>query len=126
MSYVVDTHALLWYVTSDERLSRRVEKILDEAHHIIIVPSIVLVEAIDILEKGKVSYQIEIFLSALKSSEHYTLAPVTWEIVELYRKLNAVLDIHDRLIVATAQYWNASILTKDKEIAQYYGERVVW
>ena len=51
MSYVIDTHALLWYVTNNKQLSSHAEKILDEAHHtvnsIILLPSIILIEAID-------------------------------------------------------------------------------
>src|SRR3989338_7468021 len=123
MSYVIDTHALWWYVTNNKQLSSHAEKILDEAHHMvnssIILPSIVLMEAIDVLEKGKVSYQIDDFLNAIQNGEQYELAPVTWEIIEAYRKIKAVLEIHDRLIVATALQWNARILTKDADISKY-------
>ncbi|MBI4359672.1 MAG: PIN domain-containing protein [Candidatus Jacksonbacteria bacterium] len=130
MNYVVDTHTLLWYVTSDKQLSSRVEKILDEAHHkvnsIIILPSIVLMEAIDVLEKGKVSYRIDEFLNAMQNGGQYELAPISWGIIEEYRKIDTVLEIHDRLIVATALQWNARILTKDAEISKFYPQIVVW
>ena len=130
MSYVIDTHTLLWYVTNDKQLSSRVEKILDEAHHtvnsIILLPSIVLMEAIDVLEKGKVSYQIDVFLNAIQNGEQYELAPITWEIIEAYRKIHTALEIHDRLIVATAMQSNARILTKDANISKLYQQLVVW
>src|SRR3989338_7132706 len=99
MSYVIDTHALWWYVTNNKQLSSHAEKILDEAHHMvnssIILPSIVLMEAIDILEKGKVNYQIGVFLNAIRSGEQYELSPITWDIVEAYRKIHTALEIHD-------------------------------
>ena len=129
MNYVIDTHTLLWYITSNEQLSKRVEHILDvsqEERTTVIVPSIVLVEAVDILEKGKIEHQIDVFIEILKNSGAYTLAFPEWDIIEKYREINQNLDIHDRLIVATALKWDARILTKDAEILKYYGQFVVW
>ena len=51
--YVVDTHPLLWYVTDDNRLSFKANLLLEraEAGEIdIIVPAIVLIEAIDVVK----------------------------------------------------------------------------
>ena len=52
--YVVDTHALIWYLTDDERLGSEAKKVLesiDKEKDIGVIPTIVLIEALAIFEK---------------------------------------------------------------------------
>ncbi len=45
MSYVLDTHALAWYLTNDKNLSAAVKEVLDsasDAQETVFVPTIVL------------------------------------------------------------------------------------
>ena len=56
--YVVDTQRLLWYLARDRRLPRKITQTFDSAHdgHAqILVPSIVLVEAIFLLQRQRIS-----------------------------------------------------------------------
>jgi PIN domain nuclease of toxin-antitoxin system len=68
MRYILDTHSLVWYFVKDKRLSSKVRKIIREGEkgkHEIIIPAIVLLEAIDIQEKKKVSLKWKKFLISL-------------------------------------------------------------
>ena len=61
MRYVVDTHTLVWYFTRDEKLSSKAKEIIQEAEggrNELIIPVIVLLEALDIQEKKKVQFNI--------------------------------------------------------------------
>ena len=40
--YVVDTHALLWFLTGSSQLSDRAKSILEDANNQLIIPAIVL------------------------------------------------------------------------------------
>ncbi len=58
-NYIADTHALLWYLTDDNRLSEDANLIFEETEkgeHLIIVPTIVLVESLDVIEKGGIRF----------------------------------------------------------------------
>jgi PIN domain nuclease of toxin-antitoxin system len=44
MVFIVDTHALVWYLSASKRLSSKAKKILEDPHHSLIFPSIVLAE----------------------------------------------------------------------------------
>jgi len=64
MKWIVDTHSLVWYFTKDRRLSGRVKEIIREAERgreEIIIPVIVLLEAIAISEKKKENRDTSIF-----------------------------------------------------------------
>jgi len=55
--YVVDTQGILWHLAEDRRLSRRAGKILDyaeEGYAQVLVPSIVLVEAIFLMQRWRI------------------------------------------------------------------------
>lgn len=68
-NYVADTHALLWYLTDDDRLGEQANLIFEETEqgeHLIIVPTIVLVESLDIIEKKRVSYDFNLVLQAAR------------------------------------------------------------
>jgi PIN domain nuclease of toxin-antitoxin system len=44
-SYIVDTHALIWYLVDDPRLGEKAREILQSSGNRLIVPAIVLAEA---------------------------------------------------------------------------------
>jgi predicted nucleic acid-binding protein len=47
--FVVDTHALLWHLTEDDKLGRKAKEVLDDAdrgERTIIVPTMVLAESL--------------------------------------------------------------------------------
>src|SRR5438034_6920924 len=77
-SYVVDTHSLVWFIATDRRLARRAHEILreaDEGLHDVIVPTIVLVETLDIVEKHKVNVDMATILGWIRSSARFVVRP---------------------------------------------------
>jgi len=48
--------------------------------------------------------------------ENFDLAPLDVDILKVANKIEANLEMHDRLIVATALYFNATLITKDRRI----------
>ncbi|MBI1927044.1 hypothetical protein HYR99_22725 [Candidatus Poribacteria bacterium] len=56
--YVTDTHPLLWYILSDARLSPTARSVFagaDAGVHQILIPTIVLVEAVYLAEKKRIN-----------------------------------------------------------------------
>lgn len=57
--YVLDTHVLIWYFIGSKRLRKKLKDVIDERRGEgggILVPTIVLAEALDIAEKQKVDF----------------------------------------------------------------------
>ncbi|HMB66026.1 MAG TPA: PIN domain-containing protein [Patescibacteria group bacterium] len=58
-TYVLDTHVLIWYfIGSDQLKSRQKEEIEKVRNHSgqLLIPTIVLAEALDVAEKGRVEF----------------------------------------------------------------------
>jgi len=76
--YVADTHSLVWYFTKSEKLGQEAlqvfrDSILGEA--IIIIPTIVLAEVIDIAEKKRIKVNWEELLDRIEESSNFEIYP---------------------------------------------------
>jgi len=120
-NYIADTHALLWYLTDDNRLSKDANLIFEETEkgeHLIIVPTIVLVESLDVIEKKRVTYDFDLVLQSIEANENYIIWDLDLEVVNQMIKIKNVRELHDRIIVAVAKLCDAGLITKDGEITE--------
>ncbi|OGD84944.1 hypothetical protein A2165_02010 [Candidatus Curtissbacteria bacterium RBG_13_40_7] len=123
MEVAVDSHALLWYLSKNPKLTPKAFDVLAKASRII-VSTIVLLELLYILQKFGQERKFKNLLDSL-NSEKYLVYPVDLALVRDLSKLPKNLEMHDRLIVATAKIFNVSLITKDKQIAQAY-KMIIW
>ncbi len=117
--YVADTHALAWYWSGSNRLSPLAREILDGALgslHEIIVSPLVLAELVIIAEKQRVVFDLAAAINILKDVPGFRFVDLTTQTALQTQHLSALPDIHDRLIVATALEYGATLLTADQAI----------
>ena len=131
--YVADTHALLWHVLSDQRLSLTARTIFADADsgvHQILIPSIVLIEAVYLAERRRIDSAVLDRLFLLLDT-----APANYRVISLdlgvVRRLQTIVratvpEMPDRIIVATAKLFGLELLTRDSAIAASGVVRVVW
>ena len=125
-TYVVDTHALAWFISHDRRLSRRARAILRDPSVRIIVPIIVLTEIKYLAHRGRIAQTLDDVLRAINSDPRCTIYPVDLSVV---LAASVDLDIHDSLIVGTALVQRDivdGILTRDKVIVASGLVPTVW
>ena len=128
-NYIADTHALLWYLTDDKRLSKAVNVIFEETErgeHLIIVPTIVLVESLDVIGKKRVEYDFDLVLKSIGDNENYIVWDLDLEVVQNMIKIKNVSELHDRIIVAIAKICEAGLITKDGEITDAKKVKTKW
>ena len=121
MKYIIDTHSLVWYFAEDERLSNKARKIIqgaEEGKEEIILPAIVLLEAIDIQEKKKIKFDLKRLFDFIEARENFKVVPIDFEQIKRLVKIGRGLDLHDRVILTIAEIFNAVILTRDKELRE--------
>jgi PIN domain nuclease of toxin-antitoxin system len=124
----VDTHTLVWYIdeASNRKLTEKAIQMIDDAekNSVIYVSTISLMEVIDLSEKGRISISFRKVLSAIDTNEAYKVISVSSELIRTAIPLQG-LEIHDRLIVATALMTKSILVSKDREI-RATGLNVVW
>lgn len=129
MVHIVDTHALVWYLTRDRRLGSRARQILDDDSARLIVPAIVLAEAKHIADRHRVPMNFQQILEHVTTSENMEIYPMALAVIQ---ELPKELDIHDAIIVATARAAQdffgegVAILTNDIAITESNLVPVIW
>ena len=127
--YAADTHALVWYLSDDKQLSRKVRAIFDNLHNSqdhIFIPTIVLAEVMVIAEKSRASVKYDEVVNFLSNNNRCTIMPLTIEIVETARQITGASELFDRLIAATAIYLDAKLITRDAVLARLKNVETVW
>lgn len=129
MKYLADTHALIWYFAEDKRLGKNAEQIFLQAEKgkvTIILPTIVLAEAEAIARKYGYQRKFHTLVARLQENPNFIVYPFDEVVLEAYFKTKPTLEIHDRVIVATAKIQKATLITKDREIKRLKGIEIVW
>ena len=117
--YVVDTHVLVWYFIGSKRLQKKLKEKIDAVRNLggrLLVPTIVLAEALDIAEKGRVDFDFDAMYRRIVEEPEFEIVGFSPEIFEVAVRLRDVKEIHDRIIAATARFYRVGVLTKDKVI----------
>jgi len=101
---VADTHAVLWYMFGDPRLSRAAKAAFEaavHARHKVVVSVITLAEIVYLIEKGRFPASVyDELQKALKNPDHVLQqAPVTSEIIDAMQQVprTDITDMPDRI-----------------------------
>ena len=120
---VADTHAALWYLLKNPRLSVAARLFMDEAAdagHDIAISSISLAEIVYLVEKGRLDASAYHDLKRALADPEYVVeeVPFTGEVVEAMRQIprKSVPDMPDRIVAATAAYLGVPVISRDGRI----------
>ena len=116
-TYLVDTHAIAWFIAEDKRLSSLAEDILSQAQEgdiQVLIPTLVLAELTHIAEKGKVKATVEEILQQITQGDGFTVVAFDFPVFQAMLTLPKEWDIHDRVIAATASYYQTTLITRDE------------
>jgi PIN domain nuclease of toxin-antitoxin system len=131
--YVADTHSIIWYLARDRRLSRRARSIFQAAKNDraqILVPSIVLVEAIFLMQRRRIpeAQASKLFELSEDAKASICVVPLNMAVAKAVSDFGpaAIPDMPDRIIAATARALNVPLITSDPTIAESELVEVIW
>lgn len=132
MKFVIDTHAIVWFLEGNSRLGVDARAILSDVSSQLVLPAIALAEAAWIVERGKTSIpSVESLLNAIDNDPRVIVYPLDKAAIERSVGLAQIHEMHDRQIVATVlvlqeQGETATLLTCDQNIVASGMVAVVW
>ena len=119
----VDTHAIVWYLSADTRLSAKAAAALDQATadgELIHVPSVCLVELTYLIEKGRIPATArERLVRALDDpATPCRLAPLDRAVADAleFVSRSEVPDLPDRIVSATAVALRVPLISRDGKV----------
>lgn len=132
--YILDTHALIWFVEGNKRLSESAKTIISGTESQLVLPIIALAESALIIERGRTTItDSEQFLSRIYADSRVEIFPLTLDVFE--RSLSAeglrIPELHDRFIVSTGLHLQdmgetVEIVTKDEAITDAGVLPAIW
>ena len=128
MNYVTDTHSLVWYFTDDRHLSKKALKSFESTvkEGQIIVPAVVLAEILFIAKKGRIPLGFKATVAKIEALANFAIAPLDLDVLKIAESIEAPLEMHDKLIVATAIRYDACLITRDEQITKSKAVKTIW
>ena len=128
MNCTTDTHSLVWYFSDEGRLSEKALNAFEDTFEegIVIVPSIVLAEIMFIAKKGRISLGFEETLGKIEEQENFEVAALDSDVLKVADTIEADLEMHDKLIVATALHLDSALITRDRRIRESGIVSTIW
>jgi PIN domain nuclease of toxin-antitoxin system len=132
MRYILDTHALIWFLEGNPRLGANAKALLSEPISELVLPAIALAESVWIVSRGRTSIpSVGALLQAISGDVRVMIYPLDRAVIEQTVQLSAINEMHDRQIVATAlliqaQGEQVALLTCDQNITATNLVAIVW
>lgn len=128
-TYVVDTHALIWYLTNDKKLGKSASQIFAAAERgetLLVISAISIAEMYWMNQKRKIFANFAKTYEDLKANPQYQLYPFHPNDVLEFDLNAAVPEMHDRMIAGLARRLAAPLITMDPLIIAAKVVEVVW
>jgi PIN domain nuclease of toxin-antitoxin system len=127
MNILLDTHAFLWFVDADRRLSRRAVEIMSDPKNELFLSTASAWEIVIKSGTGalKLAIEPERFIAEQLSINAITPLPIALEhVLAVARLPQHHRDPFDRVIIAQAKTEELPIITSDRQIREYSIETI--
>lgn len=127
--YVIDTHALYWYLINSPKLSAAASHVFDEADNgqaLLYAPSIALAELHYLNKKHNSLLDMAQVIRELEQKAQFVLVPFEGSEVCDFDADSAVPEMHDRIIAGVARRLGVPCVTQDHQITGSGLVAIVW
>lgn len=127
--YTLDTHALLWYLIGDKKLSRTARLVFESANHGdtgLIVPSIVIAELYYVNQRHNHFQSFAATFRSLSESSFVYFVDFRADDVVDFDIDVAVPEMHDRIITGVARRLGTPLITRDPMIVASGLIQTIW
>ena len=127
--FVVDTHALWWYLRAPERLTTAVSavfRLAETGNATIVVPAIAVAEFYFLSIKLGRPVPPTALLEALAAVGGIELSDLGRDQLERLDRFPEVPEMHDRLIAAEAVALDAPVVTRDEALSASPQVETIW
>ena len=127
--FVMDTHALWWYLISPDRLSAAasaVFRLAETGNATIVVPAIAVAEFYFLSVKMGRPFPPSDLLASLDAVDGMELSDLGRDQLEGLDRFPEIPEMHDRLIAAEAAVLGAPLVTRDEALRASHQIETVW
>jgi PIN domain nuclease of toxin-antitoxin system len=127
--YVVDTHALIWYLLNDKKLSRQAKAIFQAAEQnqtLLVIPAIVMAELYYANAKNGWFPDFARLFADITGKPFIRFVSLDHSHILDFMQDSAVPEMHDRIIAGVARRLGAPLLSSDPLLTSAAVVTTVW
>ena len=127
--YVIDSHALHWYLLDPTRLGPGAQaalRLAEVGEAELLVPAIVLAELVRVWEKAGRAFPVDTVMQTITASRSIHLIDLGLAQLMELEHVAPSLDMHDRLILADAILARATLITRDRKLQAAGRVPTIW
>ncbi len=127
--YVLDTHALLWYLQNDPELGAGAQaamKLAERGDAQLLIPSIVLAELVCLCQELRIRLSLDSLRQTIASVSNVMVLEMGLRQLLTFEKLDRSLEMHDRLILADALLAGATLVPRDRRLQDAGVVPTIW
>lgn len=126
--YLLDTHALLWFMSGDELISPKSREIISDPNNRCFISIASLWEMAIKIKTGKLDLAFGLKeLASYLTRNKIEVLPIAFEhILETLNLEDHHRDPFDKLILAQAKFERLTIISKDENFPKYAHIKVIW
>ncbi len=129
---LLDTHAWIWFVSNPELMSKKATRRIRQSikERMIFISSISAWEVALLVQKKRLilAFETDDWIARSEELPFFSFVPIDNDIA--LRAVHLLPPLHndpaDRIIIATAQKLDATIITKDEKILGYPHVKAFW
>lgn len=119
MKFLLDTHALLWWLADDEQLGQGARNLIEDPDSDILASMVSLWEIVVKVRIGKLEANIKEVLQAIQREQFVLLDISSKHLLTLEGLPTHHRDPFDRLLIAQAITEGATFISEDRAISRY-------
>jgi predicted nucleic acid-binding protein len=85
-----------------------------------------LAEILYIAKKGRTSLGFTVTVAKIEALANFEIAPLDLDVLKIAESIDAPLEMHYKLIAATAIRYNACLITRDEQITKSRVVKTIW
>ncbi len=78
------------------------------------------------LSKGRIPLGFTATVAKIEALANFEIAPLDLDVLKIAESIGAPLEMHDKLIVATAIRYDACMITRDEQITKSKAVKTIW
>ncbi len=126
VTYLLDTHPLIWWLLDPRKLSRKVTALLARVDARFLVPTMALLEMEYLVEIGRIEAESHEAIAAISADEQFDIVAFDATVLHEAIPLDGTRDPFDRIIAATAIAHHLPLITRDDWMHTRLADRCVW
>jgi PIN domain nuclease of toxin-antitoxin system len=99
VTYIIDTHTIVWFLEGQKKVGPQALKILRDPQQRLVIPSIVLGEIKYLAARGRIKVTIDKVVETIENDPRCVIYPLDFHVIQA---MPVISDIHDGIICGTA------------------------